>query len=112
MIYEGIVIKVGQVWYHPSYPGREYRISEIVPARWSTSRELGLWDIKAELYVNGVSYGISNFGALNSDFSPRGWDNYWQCDNLDIKGFTRISRKMLRKREREQIAGNILVGKL
>lgn len=112
MSYEGVVVRVGQIWYHRSCPNRKYHICEIYPRINNPT----LYDGDAKLYVDNVFAYTAKFCTLNTDFSPYHWDDNWMCDDLGkqkpIKIFTRLSHKTLQKRFRDQMAGNILVGKL
>ena len=109
MSYKGIVVKVGQFWYHTSNPRRQFKITEIV-----ASTSFGAYrDAIADIYEDERYVGNTRFGGLDFDLAPFAWSFGWMCDNLNAKEklFSVVSRKSLRKRLRQQIAASSLTEK-
>ncbi len=108
-----IVVKVGQVWFNSNYPGETYEIVEIIREDhydrygYRTSYHRAL----ANRYDEGkLVYRRGQFGPLTSDLKPYGWALGWECASA-MKKFSYISRRSLRKRMREQMAGSLLTDK-
>ncbi len=111
MTYYDVVLKIGQVWVHEISPHVKYEIVDIVV---DEPADEGIYGVYADEYSEGcLVRQHCRLGYCLKDGKPYGWMTGWGLSKPSkIRRFSYVSRRSLRKKVREQMAGSLLVEKL
>lgn len=94
-------VKVGQIWFIPGWKER-YHITRLE----RDGKFISVW---SDIIRNETVVGTCRFGYANDDGSPAWNVDGWVCESPEEKTFSKLGKKTLRKRVRDQMAAQLLM---